>query len=72
MTAYEIREKVIRTLTSRKLWAGVIAVLVATNIIDASEVEEAQLIEAILVVMTALGYIVTTAWEDIALLKGDK
>lgn len=51
-------------LKSRKFWAAVIAILFSTGILQGSEAAEADLLNAILTAITAVGYIISVALED--------
>lgn len=57
-------EKILWILKSRKFWASVIGLLIATGVLQLSDVQEAELIQAILTVVTALGYVLSVAIED--------
>lgn len=49
---------------SRKFWAAVISLLVATGVLQASEAQEAELVNSILLVAGAVAYILSVALED--------
>lgn len=51
-------------LSSRKFWAAIVALLVTTGVLEASEAQEAELVQAILTVVTAISYILAVALED--------
>jgi hypothetical protein len=51
-------------LKSRKFWAAVISLLVATGILQVSEGQETELVNAILLVAGAAVYILSVALED--------
>lgn len=51
-------------LKSRKLWAAVVAILFSTGILQGSEAAEADMVNAILTVVTAAFYIFSVALED--------
>lgn len=57
-------EKIIWVLKSRKWWASVIGLLIATGVLQLSDSQEADLVGAILTVATTLGYVVAVAIED--------
>lgn len=51
-------------LKSRKLWAALIGLLIATGILQLSDSQEADLVQAVLTVVTTLGYALSVAVED--------
>lgn len=51
-------------LKSRKFWAAAVSILFATGILQGSEAAEADLLNAILTAITAVGYIISVAIED--------
>lgn len=51
-------------LKSRKFWAAVISLLVATGVLQASEAQEAEMVNAMLIVAGAAVYILSVAFED--------
>ncbi len=55
-------EKFLGLLRSRKFWAAVVSLLVVFQV--APEGQEGALVEAILTVVTAIGYIFSVAYED--------
>ena len=57
-------EKFIGIFKSRKFWSAVIGLVIATGVLQISEGEEATLLNAILVVVTAIGYGLGVAIED--------
>lgn len=57
-------EKVVWMLKSRKLWAALIGLLIATGILQLSDSQEADLVQAVLTVVTTLGYALSVAVED--------
>jgi len=57
-------EKIVWILKSRKWWASVIGLLIATGLLQLSEVQEAELVSAILTVATTIGYVISIAVED--------
>ena len=59
-------QKVLWVLQSRKFWASLIGLLAALGILEASELQEAELAQALVTVCTALGYAFTVALEDSA------
>ena len=59
-------QKVLWVLQSRKFWASLIGLLAALGILEASELQEAELAQALVTVATALVYVLTVAGEDSA------
>lgn len=57
-------QKVLWMLQSRKFWAAIVGLLVASGLLQMSDVAEAELVQAILTVATALTYIISVAIED--------
>lgn len=57
-------EKIIWVLKSRKWWASVIGLLIATGALQLSDAQEADLVGALLTVATTIGYVVSVAIED--------
>lgn len=57
-------EKIIWVLKSRKWWASVIGLLIATGVLQLSDSQEADLVGALLTVATTIGYVVSVAIED--------
>lgn len=57
-------EKIIWVLKSRKWWASVIGLLIATGVLQLSDAQEADLVQAVLTVVTTLGYALSIAIED--------
>ena len=55
-------EKWMGLLKSRKFWASVIGLLVAFGFLEAGE--EAQIVEAVIVIATAASYVIGTGLED--------
>lgn len=55
-------EKFLGLLKSRKFWAAIVSLLVVFQVVP--EGEEGALIEAVLTVVTAVGYIFSVAYED--------
>lgn len=51
-------------LRSRKFWAAVVSLLVSTGILQTSEAQEAEMVNAILLVAGAAVYIFSVAIED--------
>lgn len=51
-------------LKSRKFWSAIVGLLVAVGWLQVSDVQEADLVSAILTVATAIGYMVSVAVED--------
>lgn len=49
---------------SRKFWAAIVAILFATGILQGSDAVEADLVNAILTVVTSAIYIFSVAYED--------
>lgn len=56
--------KFLWVLQSRKFWASIIGLLIATGVLQLSDSQEADLVGAILTVATAVGYMVSIAIED--------
>jgi hypothetical protein len=56
-------EKFLAVLGSRKFWASVVSLLVVFQV--APEGQEGALVESILTVVTALGYIFSIAYEKV-------
>lgn len=61
-------DKFLGLLKSRKFWASIVALLVVFQVVP--EGEEGALIEAILTVVTTVGYILSVALEDAFSSKG--
>lgn len=53
-----------RLLQSRKFWASIISLAAAVGLLEYSEAQQAELVQAIVVVATALGYVFSVALED--------
>lgn len=51
-------------LKSRKFWAAIVAILFSTGVLQGSEAAEADIVNAILTVVTAAFYIFSVALED--------
>lgn len=51
-------------LQSRKFWASMISIAVAVGMLEYSDEQQAKLVEAIVVVAGAIGYIISLAVED--------
>lgn len=57
-------QKILWVLKSRKWWASVIGLLIATGWLQVSEAQEAELVSAVLTVATTIGYMISVAVED--------
>lgn len=57
-------EKITWVLQSRKFWASVIGLLIATGVLQLSDAQEADLVSALLTVATTIGYVLSIAIED--------
>ncbi len=57
-------QKIVWMLQSRKFWAAVIGLLIASGVLQLSDAQEADLLQAILTVVTTLGYAISVALED--------
>lgn len=57
-------EKFVRLLFSRKVWVALLALLSALGVVDLSDVEQAGLIKAILIIGSAVGVVLGIALED--------
>jgi hypothetical protein len=51
-------------LKSRKFWSAIVGLAIAAGWLQLSDVQEADLVSAILTVATALGYMISVAVED--------
>jgi len=56
--------KFLWVLQSRKFWASIIGLLIATGVLQLSDAQEADLVGALLTVATTIGYVVSVAIED--------
>lgn len=56
--------KFVGMLQSRKFWVSLVTLLVSVGVLQLSEIEQAELISAILTTVTGVGYIVSVAIED--------
>ena len=56
--------KLVGVVTSRKFWTFVVTLGIALSIVDASESEVAQWVEAVLMVLGGAFYILGVATED--------
>lgn len=64
-------EKLLGVFKSRKFWAGVVGILVSVGLLNLGENgAEDNLVEAILTVVTTVGYILATAIEDAGRAQG--
>lgn len=57
-------EKVLYMLKSRKFWVSIVGLLVSLGFLEASDVDNAALVEAILVIVTTISYALSIAIED--------
>lgn len=57
-------QKWLGVLNSRKFWASLLALLVAVGLIQFSDAQQADLVSAILTIVTAVGYTLAVAIED--------
>lgn len=57
-------EKLLWVLKSRKFWASVIGLLIATGVLQLSDAQETALVEALLTVAVTIGYVLSVAIED--------
>jgi len=64
--------KLLGIFKSRKFWAAIISLLVAFGLLQASDVQEAELVQAILTVVTTVAYIISVAIEDAGRAQGGK
>lgn len=51
-------------LTSRKMWASLIGVATAAGLLEFSDAQQADLVQAIVIVLGASGYTFSVAVED--------
>lgn len=56
--------KWIALLQSRKFWVNVIGILVAIGVLEFTEGDQERIVEAVLIIVTSLGYSATVAIED--------
>ena len=56
--------KFVGILTSRKAWAAIISVAATFGVLEYSDAQQAELVEAIMVVVVAVGYMMSIAVED--------
>lgn len=56
--------KLLGMLQSRKFWVSMVTLLVSVGVLQLSDVQQADLVTAILTVVTGVGYIVSVALED--------
>lgn len=56
--------KVLKMLQSRKFWVSLVTLLVSVGVLQLTDVQQADLVTAILTVVTGVGYIVSVALED--------
>lgn len=56
--------KFVGMLSSRKFWVSLVTLMVSIGVLQLSEIEQAELITAILTTVTGVGYIVSVALED--------
>ena len=56
--------KLLGVLKSRKFWAAIVSLLIAFGLLEMSEVQEAELVQAILTVVTWAAYSIGVAIED--------
>jgi len=57
-------QKIVWVLQSRKFWAAVIGLLIATGVLKLTDAQEADLVGALLTVATTIGYMLSVAIED--------
>lgn len=57
-------EGLLSVFRSRKFWASIIALLVSIGILQLGEVQEADLVSAILTIATTVSYVISVAVED--------
>lgn len=62
--------KVLGVLQSRKFWASVIGLIVALGLLNISDAQQADLVAAVLTVVTTLGYALSVAIEDAGRAQG--
>lgn len=62
--------KLIGVFQSRKFWAAIVALLVSFGLLQVSEAQEPELVQAILTVVTTIAYIIGTAIEDAGRAQG--
>lgn len=56
--------KLMQTLGSRKFWAAIVGMLVAVGLLQYSDAQQAELVAAVLAVVTSIGYMLGVAIED--------
>ena len=54
--------KFVTLLKSRKFWASVVGIFASLGLLNGFE--EPKLVESLVVIATAIAYILCTAWED--------
>jgi len=69
-------EKLIGVFKSRKFWAAVISLLVVFGVMQVNDAEQSELVESVLVVVTAVvnaaAYIIGVAIEDAGRARGGR
>lgn len=63
-------DKLLGVLKSRKFWAAIVALLVSFGLLNLSDVQEAEVVQAILTVVTTIAYIIGVAIEDAGRARG--
>lgn len=58
------KNKWLAMLQSRKFWAATIGIAVAVGMLEFSDTQQAELIEAIVVIVGTIGYILGLSLED--------
>lgn len=62
--------KFMQTLRSRKFWAAIVGMAVAVGLLNYSDSQQAELVAAVLAVVTSIGYMLGVAIEDAGTKKG--